>query len=206
MSTLATLVAVWRLIVRFRVTWTGASDWLMLGGVVCYSQSSPSPCVSAHSQQILNFVACVPYCIFAAQGGQGRLKADPFWLEPGRVTYELHIIFISQTLNVYAMFLVKASIVAFLMALDLGSRYRIIIWISLVIVVLCNFVMMLILHFAYCRPYWSRWDSNVKGIALPSIHMKRSAKKTFLGKCWPASVSEATAYVQIASNVITDLV
>lgn len=142
----------------------------------------------AHSQQILNFLAAVPYCILAAKGGQGRLKADPWWLEPGRLSYEMHIIFITQTLNVYAMFLVKASICAFLMALDLGRSYRIIIWISVVIVVLCNFVMMLILHFAYCRPYYSRWDFTVKG------------------ECWPQSTAEATAYVQIASNVITDLV
>ncbi|QDS73256.1 hypothetical protein FKW77_004272 [Venturia effusa] len=170
MTTLATLVAGWRLYVRFRVTWASASDWLMLGGT------------------ILNFVASIPYCIYAAQGGQGRLVADPFWLKPGRISYEMHVIFITQTLNVYAMFLVKASIVAFLMALDLGRSYRIIIWISAVIVVLCNFIMMLILHFAYCRPYWSRWDSSVKG------------------ECWPASVSETSAYVQIASNVITDLI
>ncbi|KAI8931829.1 hypothetical protein NX059_011466 [Plenodomus lindquistii] len=48
--------------------------------------------------------------------------------------------------------------------------------------------MMLILHFAYCRPYYSRWDFSVQG------------------KCWPAAVSEATAYVQIASNIFTDLI
>lgn len=35
MATLATLVAGWRLVVRFRVSWSGISDWLMLGGVVC---------------------------------------------------------------------------------------------------------------------------------------------------------------------------
>lgn len=102
--------------------------------------------------------------------------ADPFWLEPGRLSYEMHIIFITQTLNVYAMFLVKASIVAFLMALDLGRSYRIIIWISAAIVLLCNFVMMLILHFAYCRPYYSRWDFSVKGIAPSPSCRDMSAK------------------------------
>lgn len=35
MATLSTLVAGWRLVVRFRMTWKGLSDWLMLGGVVC---------------------------------------------------------------------------------------------------------------------------------------------------------------------------
>ncbi|KAH7069137.1 hypothetical protein BKA63DRAFT_536377 [Paraphoma chrysanthemicola] len=170
MATLATLMAGWRLVVRFRMTWTGISDWLMLGGV------------------ILNFLGCVPYTVWAAQGGQGRLMADPWWLVPGRTSYELHMIFIGQCLNVYAMFLVKASICAYLMALDFGPSYRVIIWISVVVVVLCNFVMMLILHFAYCRPYYSRWDFTVKG------------------ECWPASVSEATAYVQIASNILTDLI
>lgn len=47
---------------------------------------------------------------------------------------------------------------------------------------------MLILHFAYCRPYYSRWDFSVQG------------------ECWPEAVSEVTAYVQIASNIFTDLV
>ena len=35
MATLSTLVAMWRLIVRFRISkWLGVSDWLMAGGVV----------------------------------------------------------------------------------------------------------------------------------------------------------------------------
>jgi len=109
-------------------------------------------------------------------------------LVPEHTPKQLHVIFITQCLNVYAMFLVKASICAYLMALDFGRNYRILIWISVVVVVLCNFIMMLILHFAYCRPYYSRWDFSVKG------------------ECWPAAVSEATAYVQIASNIFTDLV
>ena len=114
--------------------------------------------------------------------------ADPYWLVPGHTSNQLHLIFITQTLNVYAMFLVKLSICAYLMALDFARSYRILIWFSVVVVVLCNFVMMLILHFAYCRPYWSRWDTTVEG------------------SCWPLAVSEASGYVQIASNILTDLV
>ncbi|TID25697.1 hypothetical protein E6O75_ATG03560 [Venturia nashicola] len=68
----------------------------------------------------------------------------------------MHIIFISQTLNVYAMFLVKASTVAFLMALDLGRSYRIIIWIS--------------------APYYSRWAKSVKGITSSPFCVGMSAK------------------------------
>ncbi|XP_014553095.1 hypothetical protein COCVIDRAFT_40810 [Bipolaris victoriae FI3] len=171
MATLCTLIAALRLTVRLHINkHLGLSDWLMAGGV------------------ILNFLGCVPYAVLAAKGGQGRLMADPWWLVPGRTSYELHMIFITQCLNVYAMFLVKASICAYLMALDFGRSYRILIWTSVVIVMLCNFVMMLILHFAYCRPYYSRWDFSVKG------------------ECWPEAVSDATAYVQIASNIITDLI
>ncbi|KAH9876723.1 hypothetical protein J1614_003855 [Plenodomus biglobosus] len=171
MAVLSTLVATWRVIVRFRIhPWLGLSDWLMIGGV------------------ILNFTSCIPFAIFAAHGGQGRLMADPWWLIPGHTSYELRIIFITQCLNVYAMFLVKASICAYLMALDFGPSYRVIIWISVAIVVSCNFIMMLILHFAYCRPYWSRWDFSVQG------------------KCWPDAVSEVTAYLQIVSNIVTDLI
>jgi len=108
------------------------------------------------------------------------------------------------------MFLVKASICAYLMALDFGRSYRFVIWTSIVIVVPCNFIMMLILHFAFCRPYvsaekdgirtghtltfafaasqYSRWDNTVQGV------------------CWPAAVGEALAYAQIGSNIFTDLV
>jgi hypothetical protein len=154
----------------------------------CMSKASPSNNFKMIDfVQILNFLGCV-YAILCAKGGQGRLMADPWWLVPGRTSKELHLIFISQCLNVYGMFLVKASICAYLMALDFGRNYRLLIWASAVIVVLCNFVMMLILHFAYCRPYYSRWDFTVQG------------------KCWPEAVSEATAYVQIASNILTDLV
>ncbi|KAL1604764.1 hypothetical protein SLS60_004304 [Paraconiothyrium brasiliense] len=171
MTTLCTLVAIWRVVVRFRVNpWLGLSDWLMIGGV------------------ILNFLSCIPYAILAVKGGQGRLMADPWWTDMAHTSNELHIIFISQCLNVYAMFLVKASICAYLMALNFGPSYRILIWISVIIVVLCNFIMMLILHFAFCRPYYSRWDF--------SVHQE----------CWPAAVSEGTAYAQIAANVITDLI
>ncbi|CAN9154491.1 unnamed protein product [Alternaria alternata] len=170
MATLCTLVAGWRIIVRMQMKpWLGISDWLMIGGV------------------ILNFLGCV-YAVLCAKGGQGRLMADPWWLIPGKTSKELHLIFISQTLNVYAMFLVKASICAYLMALDFGRSYRILIWVSVVVVVICNFIMMLILHFAYCRPYYSRWDFSVQG------------------ECWPEAVSEVTAYVQIASNIFTDLI
>ncbi|EUC45544.1 hypothetical protein COCMIDRAFT_95192 [Bipolaris oryzae ATCC 44560] len=171
MATLCTLIAALRLAVRLRINKNlGLSDWLMAGGM------------------ILNFLGCVPYAVLAGKGGQGRLMADPWWLVPGRTSHELHMIFITQCLNVYAMFLVKASICAYLMALDFGRSYRVLIWISVVIVVLCNLVMMLVLHFAYCRPYYSRWDFSVEG------------------ECWSEAVSDATAYMQIAFNIITDLI
>lgn len=114
--------------------------------------------------------------------------ADPRWQEAGRTSNKLHMIFITQCLNVYAMFLVKASIRAYLLALKFVRSYRVLVWVSVVVVVMYNFIMMLNLHFAYCRPYFSRWDFSMKQ------------------ECWPASVSEATAYVQIASNIFTDLV
>lgn len=188
MTVFCTLVTVWRVAVRFRVSpWLGVSDWLMIGGVVS-SARSQSGIQLIRREQALNFVANIPFIIFAANGGQGRLMADPWWLIPGNTEYELHMIFITQCLNVYGMFLVKASICAYLMALNFGPSYRILIWVSVVIVVLINFVMMVILHFAFCRPYYSRWDFSVKQ------------------ECWPAAVSEGTAYAQIAANVITDLV
>lgn len=91
-------------------------------------------------EQILNVFACV-YAIVAAREGQGRLMADPYWVVPGNTSRQLHVIFITQCLNVYAMFLVKASICAYLMALNFGPSYRVLVWVSVVVVVLCNFSM-----------------------------------------------------------------
>ena len=113
---------------------------------------------------------------------------DPWWLEPGRTSNELRYMFITQCLNVYAMFLVKASLCAYLMTLGFGRSYRVFIRMSMAVVVSCNFIMMLVLHFASCRPFYARWDASVDG------------------KCWPEVVGEAMAYVLIASNIFTNLV
>ncbi|CAA9958518.1 hypothetical protein PTMSG1_02070 [Pyrenophora teres f. maculata] len=171
MATLCTITALWRLAVRFQINiWLGFCDWLMLAGVV------------------LNFLSCVPYAVLAAKSGQGRLMQDPWWLEPGRTSNELRYIFITQCLNVYAMFLVKSSICAYLMNLGFGRGYRGFIWVSIVVVVACNFIMMLILHFASCRPFYSRWDDSIDG------------------KCWPEVVGKTLIYVDIASNIFTNLI
>jgi hypothetical protein len=133
---------------------------------------------------------------------------DPWWLVPGHTSYEWRIIFIQQCLNVYAMFLVKTSICAYLMALDFGRSYRGIIWTCAVIVVLCNFIMMLILHFPFCRPYVSIDVNNGSKHTLSSRLATQYSRWDFTvqGQCWPDAVSEATAYVQIGSNIFTDLV
>lgn len=136
--------------------------------------------------------------------------ADPWWLVPGRTSSELRVIFIGQCLNVYAMFLVKASICAYLMALDFGRSYRFVIWTSVVVVVLCNFVMMLILQFAFCRPYVSAEKRGVRTGNILTFAFAASQysrwDNTVQGVCWLAVVGEAMAYAQIGSNIFTDLV
>ena len=193
MAIFCTLIAGWRLAVQFRNSlWLSVSDWLMLAGVVRPSHplTPPAPSLSPgrpNNVKILNFLSCVPFAVLSANSGQGRLMQDPWWLEPGRTSNELRYIFITQCLNVYAMFLVKASICAYLMTLGFGRSYRVFIWVSVVIVVSCNFIMMLVLHFASCRPLYSRWDASVDG------------------KCWPKVAGETVAYVLIASNIFTNL-
>jgi Fungal rhodopsin domain len=100
----------------------------------------------------------------------------------------MHIIYAEQSLNIYAMFVVKLSICAYLMPLAFKKGFKAVIWISVVVLVISNFVIPSISHFGECQPIAMNWNPNVGG------------------KCWPLSVRLASSYLQAAANIATDLV
>jgi hypothetical protein len=125
--------------------------------------------------------------ILGAYNGEGRIDEDPF-LTPGRRVTAMHLIFAAQSLNVYAIFLVKLSICAYLMPLAFRRGFRAVIWMSVVIVVVCNFIIPTCSHLGECRPMAMMWNPAVKGT------------------CWPLAVRQAGAYIQASANIVTDLV
>jgi hypothetical protein len=195
MTILCTFFVAWRLVVRFRINprlWL--SDHLMILAVVCLIKSfklqlalSCTLGVRMLTHDQLLHTASNILSILAAYAGQGRLDADPF-LTPERKRTAQHLLFGALVLNVYAMFLLKLSICALLMALDFSRGFRAIIWASVVVVFACNFIIPASNHFAQCRPISIRWDPRVKG------------------KCWPTGVKEASAYTQASANIVTDFV
>jgi hypothetical protein len=100
----------------------------------------------------------------------------------------MHLIYASQSLNVYAIFIAKLSICAYLMPLAFRRGFRAVVWMSVIVVVVCNFIIPSISHFGECRPIAMNWNPKIQG------------------KCWPLSVRLGAAYTQAAANIVTDLV
>jgi hypothetical protein len=76
--------------------------------------------------------AAISVSIVSGFNGAGRLMSDPFW-QPDTVekmVYQNHLVFASQLLNVYAMWIVKLSICTYLLVLNFSREYRWVIWVS----------------------------------------------------------------------------
>lgn len=125
--------------------------------------------------------------ILFAISGQGRLDHDPFLTaEQKRIANRYN--FVAAVMNVYAMFLIKLSICSYLLYLNFSKSFRIIIWASAIVVVICNFAIPATIHWGQCRPLAFRWDTRIKG------------------SCWPLAVRLACSYTQAGANIGTDLV
>ena len=83
---------------------------------------------------------------------------------------------------------VKASICAYLMALNFSPIYRAIVWFSVVIVVALNFISPTVSKFGYCRPISKVW--------LPKTP----------GSCWKVSTRVTLSYWNVGANIATDIV
>ncbi|KAL5385306.1 hypothetical protein DPSP01_004765 [Paraphaeosphaeria sporulosa] len=170
MSVLSMVSTIWRLIARSRASlFMGCSDWLMLAG------------------SAMNFVCNIPFGILCVRAGAGRLVSDPFWASH-RVYTTIHFEFISINLQMNAMFLVKLSVCTYLLALNFSRRFRVIMWLVTLIVVMFNLIMPLLFNFWSCQPYYFRWHPEI------------------VPECWPEMVGMVAIYAQIVSNICTDLV
>lgn len=135
----------------------------------------------------MSFVCNIPFVIFGVHAGAGRLLSDPFWASH-RIHTSNHFQFISISLQMNAMFLVKLSVCAYLLALNFSRRFRGIMWLVTLIVVIFNLIMPLLFCFWSCRPYYFRWHPEI------------------VPECWPEMVGTVAEYAQIVSNICTDLV
>jgi hypothetical protein len=120
----------------------------------------------------------------------GRYLADPVYKNqtPADRRELQHNVFFTQIVNLYIMGVVRLSICAYLMALNFSKSFRIIIWTTTVVVVVCNFVLPSVNAFGWCVPMSMRWDPRVKG------HCKSFQFRTTL------------AYINATANIATDLV
>jgi hypothetical protein len=155
--------------------------------------------------------AAISVAIVSGFNGAGRLLSDPFWQPDAveKMVYQNCLVFASQLLNVYAMWVVKLSICTYLLALNFSRGYRRVIWVSklsphlinssanittldqstIVFVTIFNFLLPVIQHFGLCRPLASRWDTRITD-----------------KECWSQTVRIGIAYTQAISNIIADLV
>ena len=87
-------------------------------------------------------------------------------------------LYIAEVLNLISMFFTKLSIATFLMYLDFAKRYKVIIWLTIVIIFAINGIMTLVTILGSCNPIVLNWD------------------KSGPGSCWPRSVNAIATYIQ----------
>jgi hypothetical protein len=81
------------------------------------------------------------------------------------------------------MLFAKLSIAAFLLYLDFAPGYKVAMWITVGIVILCNGAVALTSIFASCNPISLHWNMNQPG------------------QCWAPAVSKICTYVQSSKDI-----
>lgn len=94
----------------------------------------------------------------------------------------LRWIWIGEATNLIAMLFAKLSIASFLLYLDFAPGYKIAMWITVGIVLVCNGAVALTSIFGSCDPISLNWD------------MKQS------GQCWDPVINKICTYVQSGMN------
>lgn len=113
----------------------------------------------------------------AAHYGLGKHVYDSTFTIMGKVKAAKYL-FIGQVTNLTAMLFTKLSIATFLLYLDFAPRYRMIMWTTVVLVILCNGILAHVSILGSCRPIARTWDKNLEG------------------SCWPLKVNMVGGYVQ----------
>ena len=118
--------------------------------------------------------------------GLGRHILDPSVL-PTILKYS-YILWIIQILNVLAVAFLKWSICAWLLILNFSKLYQVIVWLSIAMVTVLNFLAPVLTFFG-CIPFEKNWNVMYKGSY----------------RCW-AKGGEKLSYTQGVSNIVTDIV
>ncbi|KAG9194045.1 hypothetical protein G6011_04080 [Alternaria panax] len=118
--------------------------------------------------------------------GLGRHIMDPSVL-PNIRTYSYYL-WITQIVNIIAVAFLKWSICAWLLVLNFSTLYRVIIWLSILMVTAFNFLAPVLTLFG-CTPLERNWNFGYTGES----------------HCW-AKGTLALSYTQGISNIITDVV
>lgn len=98
-----------------------------------------------------------------------------------------YYLWITQLLNIVAVAFLKWSICAYLLALNFSEIYRVIVWLSILMVTAFNFLAPVLTLFG-CSPLEANWNY---------LYEPR--------KCWAKGTLQLS-YTQGISNIITDVV
>lgn len=94
----------------------------------------------------------------------------------------LRWIWIGEATNLISMLFAKLSIAAFLLYLDFAPGYKIAMWITVGIVLVCNGAVALTSIFAACDPISLNWNMQQPG------------------QCWDPIVNKICTYVQSGNH------
>jgi len=111
---------------------------------------------------------------------------DPSITKPGDITKYSYFLYQNQVINLIAVAILKYSICAYLLALRFSTIYTTIVWASIFMVTIFNFLIPVLGNFD-CTPFEANWNRAVKG------------------KCWFKDTPGLT-YMQGVSNCVTDAV
>ncbi|KAF2830826.1 hypothetical protein CC86DRAFT_283628 [Ophiobolus disseminans] len=133
-------------------------------------------------------IAGAVFCYMMAEVGGGKHIWDPVFADPANLEKYLRYLWLGQLLNLYGMALVKLSICAYIFMLNFSKKFRILIWVSVVVHIGLNFVFPTIILFGECTPYSKHW------------------KTTEPGSCWSTKPKVISGYTGAATNIFTDLI
>jgi hypothetical protein len=155
------------------------ADFLIFLAVVCLHTVLDSS--KADITQVSNLVALACSSL-STQYGLGRHIYDPF-ITPDKLQTCLRWIWIGEATNLISMLFAKLSIAAFLLYLDFAPGYKIAMWITVGIVIVCNGAVALTSIFGSCNPVSLHWNINQPG------------------QCWKPEISKIATYVQSGKDI-----
>lgn len=131
-------------------------------------------------------LACVGNRFKTVDQALGRHKDDPSIKKPDDILGYQYTLWNGQFMNLLAMALLKYSICSYLLLLKFSTLYNCIVWASILMVTVFNFILPTIGHFD-CTPLAKNYNKKIEG------------------KCF-VHYPEGITYMQGVSNCVTDVV